>query len=879
MRQARLLPLRQAPLPGEALDSWLEALAQLLRTPLGEVMQSIGLPPLQKVGNRLLGIPPDWTILLGPQQAAALSATTGLDEAHLHEMTLRHYDQRALEINSERRFVNRWVLWGRGAGSRFCPDCLAESDGRWMLSWRLGWSFACLRHHQLLADCCPSCGRIPRQRPRSPRSIPRPRYCGNAPSAPGGPFTSGCGHDLTQTLTLRLPAGHPTTAAQALVMDIIESGTATFGAYALAPQPAAGALSDIRAICGRVLSNLSAKDLTRWAPADITDAHLRPDSGGALAAAGDRPGFMAPPRAASAATAVTVALSMLDQPDIHQAGEAMRDLLAAMYTDLSEAGIGHIKSWGRRVTPVFTGVQLAAAAPLLRPADYLRHRMASPVPRPPMAKSEDITRRSRKIPSMFWNLWTLRLTPPDGTVLRILAPALAAALLTVDSRTDFDTAADLLGSVVDRVDVSQALQRLDDQPQWIHIAAALIRLADYLDAADVPIDYGRRRRLDYTSLLPTGRWGEICRRTGTHPGGDRREQIIRCHLFRRISGLPPESAPGAPSHGEALFRTEYFRFIALQSPQLAQELDAEARAFLATQHVRNEPVTWQPPKALLDGLVLPGPDPDQVDVSHLHRLIHQRRHAVQYAADILDTSVEAVRHLLGEHPAPLPQPTTAQGTARENYSKAMQTLPKERLARLYLDEHRSLPQIANLTGFSLKALARLAREYGIPMRRREDYDNCAPVERDWLFEQYVVHRRPLTELARERGMSPTNMIRWAHRHELPLRRGGAGHAAAYRTPDWATRVPAFLQDALTGPYAWKRLELFVAALPYATMRKAAQALGIHSSTLIMKVNQLERELGHTLIERAERGREMRPTLFGTKVAEAARTAMTHFDDS
>ncbi|MET7763518.1 hypothetical protein ABZS71_16385 [Streptomyces sp. NPDC005393] len=42
-------------------------------------------------------------------------------------------------------------------------------------------------------------------------------------------------------------------------MNIIESGTATFGAYALAPQPAAGALSDIRAICGRALSDLSAK--------------------------------------------------------------------------------------------------------------------------------------------------------------------------------------------------------------------------------------------------------------------------------------------------------------------------------------------------------------------------------------------------------------------------------------------------------------------------------------------------------------------------------------------------------------------------------------------------------------------------------------------
>jgi DNA-binding transcriptional LysR family regulator len=68
------------------------------------------------------------------------------------------------------------------------------------------------------------------------------------------------------------------------------------------------------------------------------------------------------------------------------------------------------------------------------------------------------------------------------------------------------------------------------------------------------------------------------------------------------------------------------------------------------------------------------------------------------------------------------------------------------------------------------------------------------------------------------------------------------------------------------------LELFVAALPYATMRKAAHSLGIHPSTLITKIGQLERDVGHTLIERAERGCGMRPTPFGSNVAEAVRTA-------
>ncbi|MEU1319442.1 helix-turn-helix domain-containing protein [Streptomyces tibetensis] len=83
-----------------------------------------------------------------------------------------------------------------------------------------------------------------------------------------------------------------------------------------------------------------------------------------------------------------------------------------------------------------------------------------------------------------------------------------------------------------------------------------------------------------------------------------------------------------------------------------------------------------------------------------------------------------------------------------------------------------------------------------------------------------------------------------------------------------------MHEALTAPYAWKWLELVVDALSYASMRKAALALGIHPATMVKKVNELERELGHTLIERAERGRGMRPTPFGTEIAEAIRTATT-----
>ncbi|MFD7552890.1 TniQ family protein [Streptomyces sp. NPDC059816] len=868
----RTLPVRFAPLDGEAFDSWLEALARRLHTPLGDLTCATGLPRG----------PVDWTVLLQPQQAAAVSATTGLAEARIHSMTLRHYDQRALTIDAERRRVRITALWGRGRGSRFCPDCLAEHDGRWMLSWRLGWSFACLRHRRLLADCCPSCGRIPRLRPRGPRSIPDPGRCGNTPTGPGRSVTSGCGFDLADADTLRLDADHPALAAQALLLDVIEKGTAAFGAYAVAPQSSTAALADVRAVCGRLLSCLPGQDLAQWVPADVVGPHLHPDSGCTLAArAEQRPGLMSPPRAVTAATAVIAALRVLNQPDIRQAGSALRPLLEAIRDDEAQVSPATIRQWGHGLSPVLTAVHLAGLAPACRPSDHLRHRLPAEMPRLPARTKTDMKLRSRKIPSMFWNSWAVRLAPPGGTFARILAPAMASSLLIVDSRIDFDTATRRLGNVLEGHDLSRVLQRLDNHPGWADLVTALVRLADHLDAVDVPINYARRRGLDYSDLMPAEHWAAICRRTDTPPGSGLHQQITRCYLFQQISGLPIESAPGHPGINGGEFRAEYTRRTALRTPELAQALREEARAFLDSRRIDDEPVAWQPPTNLMDGLNLPGPDPDRVDIRLLHKLVRRREHSAQHMAAILNTSVEAVRHLLDQHPAPAIPETKAQARAAGRaFRKAMEDLPKAELDRLYVDEHRSLQQIAELTGISRRLLTRLAGEYGTPLRSGpQDYKRHAEVEADWLFEQYVHRRRTLRDLAREKRMSPAHMNRWANTHNIPLRRGGASHNATLRAAERATQAPVVLSDALTSAYAWDRLERFIAALSHDTMRQAARALGIGQSTLVTQINRLERDLGQPLIERAQRGQPMRPTAFGTKIVAVARAMSTQNEET
>ncbi|MEU2867791.1 LysR family transcriptional regulator [Streptomyces olivoreticuli] len=66
---------------------------------------------------------------------------------------------------------------------------------------------------------------------------------------------------------------------------------------------------------------------------------------------------------------------------------------------------------------------------------------------------------------------------------------------------------------------------------------------------------------------------------------------------------------------------------------------------------------------------------------------------------------------------------------------------------------------------------------------------------------------------------------------------------------------------------------FLAAVAYPTMREAAQALGINQSALVIQINRLEQDLGQPLLERAERGRAMKPTPFGKRVATAIRKSV------
>lgn len=866
MSAVRSLPIRLAPIAGEALDSWLEALAHRNATAFGDLLAAVGLNPYHGTATN------GWIVALAPEQESTISAATDVSPGVLTTMTLAHYAGRAVNIHPETPTLKRAFPWGNANGSRYCTACLMDTGGRWQLSWRLGWSFACTEHHRLLVDTCPRCGAVPRRRTHVGDLIPNIGCCARPAHQATGRIPARCDADLTAADAAVLGPDHPAIRAQHIVNTILEHPTAVIGVYRHTPQPRINVLADIRAIAGRALSYGTSQDLATIVPADLLaayhEARSNSDPRAERGPAPTKPGLAAPAQAATTAVGVLAALHALDNDSVAAGGDALRWLVSTSRQrglQVSATNIG----WGKNTSPVLTGIQLAALGPLLKPSDQLRYRIGSALPGYPTASASPPFPPAR-LPTMLWPAWSLRLAIPHCHQWQ-LRPALSAVLLLVNSRFTLDEATRLIGGPLKGQDISRVLRLLEKHDQWHNIRAALIGMAAYLADNEIPIDYYRRRRTDYTTLLSDAVWAQICRDTATPGPVAARARIARCFLFECLSGLPAATAPGALD--DSAFRTKTADFPRYLTPALAQALHAHAEEFLTEQGIEGEPATWQPTSRVLEELELPGPDPAAVAIPELHRLVGMNNLKLGAAAARLNTTLDTLRHLLGSHPAPRPDPkpsTPLPTPYNRAYVKAKAALPRERLAELYERDHLSLHDIAAVIGVSRSTIASLARDYGLPLRDPGGKSRTT-VDREWLHDQYVNEHRTLPDLAAEAGMSAANMARWAKKHAIPVRsRGGPSHCAALRAQCAIADAPDLIRAALAGMGGWERLQRFAAAAHHSTLTVAAEAIGVDQITLVNQVNRIEHDLGMKLLRRAVRGRPMELTYDGRRVLAAIR---------
>lgn len=568
-------PLAARPEPGyrELIDSYIDRLAHLYDTSRRDLLYYLGLTR-QEVDRDSL----TFGVGLPAKFATGLSAALRIPERRLHEMTMQSYHLRALRVAPDLSQIAA-ALWGQSGHIRYCPECLDETNGEWQTGWRLCWEFACLRHSLLLRDSCSACGSLVPPQPAL-SSVPRkPWTCMASFST-----YRRCSEDLRATWRERLPAEHPILQTQAEILALIEGGSSDAEVW--------GFLQDLRAIAVG-LEHFDSNELLGQETQMVSSAFLglRPPS--------DRKGASAPTDSLWMAGVSTYAL------------HAMRGGDRGDSTRLLSPIVSHLRGMARETTPSAIFAYLGDTSENLRRElnrdldpelawlDRLRFYTCTINPSRPSVTEDEIDQRARWTPAMMWPSWSIRLSAPWDKHPESYRRALASALLLpgapsrhiVRLRTK-------LGEAPKKLPWTKYFGAGDYRTR--NVLRELCSLADHLDKNGSPIDYARRRLIDYDGLLPQHAWKEMASADGITPRSFLwdawwAEQYM---ITRVTGGLGAE--PMQPSRASQ-YHDQLRRRMSLETQQA---LDAVALDFLLDHGIKGEPVLWEPtlPVSLPEGL-------------------------------------------------------------------------------------------------------------------------------------------------------------------------------------------------------------------------------------------------------------------------------------
>jgi hypothetical protein len=639
---------------------------------------------------------------LSLSQLDAMSRTTGLDADALKSMTFSNMSDRPVGGVGGSAAPPNSLLWLRGFRSRYCAQCLSERDGRWSLWWRLRWAFACERHRCLLQDLCPDCQRTQRTDAPPRGLVPRLGRCTRKMPSADGRSAARCGGELWSVDSLFLDSAHPALRAQAAMRQAFETGTADFGVYGQSPVTFAELIADFSAIGGRVLGYASPAELDALLPADIVGNHMQ----AVEVLADERSARVTAESPASAtALAATAAWSTLAPPTTGGAAERLRWLIESNRKQgvaVRASGLG----WGRGVSAVVRGVQLAALESFLVPSDQLRYRIASRIPSASLSRSA-----TERLPTLLWTTWSLPLRC-SGIGYPELRAGLSAAIALVGARAPLAEVVTDLGSTATVRGVLRVLQRLRASSTWAETRGVITAYADQLRDHPPPIDYHRRRLLSCSSLLPDAVWEQISGEVGFEAGRGLRSGLIRSWLFERLTTLPAEHSPWPST--SASFRTGLSTMSLWLTAELIDSLDEYALEFLSNRGIHGEPVRWRPSSRPASDQDPFGMFPD-MDVESLHRWIGARKPR-SFAELVREFGIAAdvVRAVLDE----MPVPSSSFGRTLESPAPPTRTavLTRRRFDLLYNARRWGLSRIAAHTGLSRRAVTELAVLYGMQLR-------------------------------------------------------------------------------------------------------------------------------------------------------------------
>lgn len=784
----RPLPFRVRPLPDEPFDSWLEAMAHAYKATLGEMSIALGLVTDDGSQTTRWGVA-RWAVELTSAQARGLELATGIPSEEFHQMTRVRFWQSGIRTGPTG--TPSRTSPATGNGGRYCPDCLRDSGGRWRMSWQLSTGFACLRHRRLLVDLCTRCGVPPRGAGHPLNGIPSPGTCHNR--APGSTsHRTRCRGDLTLGGP-RIVATGTVLAAQRMVFRVLSSGRAAFGIYAALPQPSLAMLKDLLfvsrlcRVAAREQGIIGLSGLDEVLVAEFLSLSSHKD------VLRGRPQL-----AVNIAVGVTLAVHTLN--DRQRTIELLRDRIpdSVSYTE-------H--------TPQLQELIAVALGRRRRPTTLLQSAMTP---------TGDPESRASKLPTMLWDVWARRLAP-RRTHREIAATALSAAVVFAGSRLTHDAALHVLDPTAPSRIVTNVMRALGSASSENSTLIALVRLARYLDETEVPIDYDRRRTVDFGCLLSNQTWVHICDMANVHSGGPRRYATARYHLFQRLIGSPVGSAPEPWQRGRPIRHRDVAEFRRGAPQAVLDELDTVGEQFLTGLGIR-EPLTWAPPFDLVSDLQLP--------------------------------AASAPLGYVSKWPTARP--------ARDLAARTAPRLPAEYLAGATTRE------LAQRAGVSRQTVSRSLADAAVQTRRGRP--GTFDIDVDWLYDRYQRDKLTIVEIAALVGCSPTTITSHLRRADISLRARGVeaehGPSAHPLAGD-----SLLLRKTLIGRNALGRARRFLIVAEYPSFSAAASDLGVTHRALSKQFKRLGLAAGGPLFVRAAGVRPARLTPLGERLAKELRRVL------
>lgn len=822
MTETRVLPLRMPILPGEGVDSWLEALSRRNGLTFSAFLRVLGLPPHSLTRPLVTDLPTG--------SLRALEARTGLPPGRL-----------------DRAVIDPGFPFGprRQRRCRFCPQCLAEREGRWLLKWWLPWVFACTTHKALLHDTCPGCGKGTRVR--------LPGHIHRYPSAActvGSRLASVCGTDLTSAELMPLASDHLLLAAQRRI-DVLLTDTATITARTI--------LVDLNHCTSWLMHTIDDHDV---APMGATIQRLWQHRPLAMRTPADR---VKPLGAAVNGIIAHTALPFLDTDDAF-AVQAVRLLRARHDTPNKVIPRGMTAEQWSQLSPPAQRRFLHASDHTMGALDRVRFSSSTSRARVPEPADQRATARIRHVPQLLWPNWTVRLMPREGTQENLFR-GIAAALLLLPGEPDLRArgVTDRLGPHLPNA-MTVTLQRAlkSGHPA---VLSALCNLAHYLDDHGSPIDYERRRRLIPAPPITPDEWRELCFRTGTQPGEQLNSKTSQAPRYLNAQRYLNQLLTGAdltdPRHPLALQsvsdRSRYFAFPS--SLTLAQR-DALHHHAVGILHDLNidEPLTWEPPQECADGLDLPGQRLDDLDLEEVRRIVITEQRAPREAARELDTTLTHIRFAL-EHVPREPRVWSRRSSVGSwrLRQQAKSVFTADFLQREYIDNGKPLRDIARETGIPRPLAVAHARALGIPVRRtRKPF----PIDPAWLREQYLTHKRSTHDIAEELGTKDETVRRRLKHLKIPSRPPGV-HSRTIMTAKIDSNLPRDIRAAVEGTlHGWLRFHRFQIAMRFPSLDSAARYLKVEPNALVTQFQRLERDIGTDLFHRSAFNKPQRPSARG-----------------